>query len=178
MITIHKDVVNDLVIAAPAEECRALDFVENVAVDLGAADAIVHINAHGTHSHSPGMMNEVVPNPVAAEGIIAPSIDRPHIAGFQGDVVNLIELDQVIVAVEKDRRQKIPLLGLRGVIGDLDGRFRRLQRGVLFYRRIDELVQLRVSEGLYALLTSLLVFWAKRDLPPFPEGSRSSDSAA
>jgi len=36
----------------------------------------------------------------------------------------------------------------------------------------------RFSEGFYALLQFLLVIWAKRDLPPFPEGSRSSDSAA
>src|SRR6267378_1737535 len=102
VVAIHEDVVEDLVILTATEKGSALHFVEHVAEYLGAAHAIIHVNTHGTHADAAGMVNKVVADPIAAISVIASGIDGTDIAGFEGDVVNFIELEQVVVAVEQD----------------------------------------------------------------------------
>ena len=102
VVAVHEDVVDDLVIAPAAEKRRALHFVEDVAEDLRAADAVVHVNAHRAHAHAAGVVDEIVADAVAAIGVIAPGVDGADVAGLQRDVMDLIELDQVVVAVEED----------------------------------------------------------------------------
>src|ERR1039457_6858575 len=48
-------------------------------------------------------MDEVVADAVAAVGVVAPGVDGADVTGLQRDMVNLIELDQVVVAIEQNR---------------------------------------------------------------------------
>ena len=102
IVTVHKDVVDDLVVTAPAQECGTLHLVEQVAEDFGAADAVVHINTHRAHPDTAGVMNEIVADAVATEGVVAPGVDGADVAGLECDVMNLIELDEVVVAGKED----------------------------------------------------------------------------
>ena len=47
-------------------------------------------------------MNEVIAEAIAAVGVVAPGVDRADVAGLQRDVVDFIELNEVVVAVEED----------------------------------------------------------------------------
>jgi hypothetical protein len=50
-----------------------------------------------------------MPDAIAAAGPVAAGVDRAHVTGLQGDVVDLVELDQVLVAGRRDEE-----LGSRG----------------------------------------------------------------
>ena len=54
-----------------------------------------------------GFVNIIVPDSISAEGIIAPGIDRADVASFERNMMNIIELDQVIVAAEKHGRVRM-----------------------------------------------------------------------
>ena len=93
VVALHEDVVNNLMVAAPAQERGALHLVEDVAEDLRAADAVVHVHAHRTHADAAGVVHEVVTDAISAKGVIASGVDGAHIARLQRDVMDLIELD-------------------------------------------------------------------------------------
>src|SRR5690348_9142705 len=47
-------------------------------------------------------MDEIVSDAVSAKRVIAPGINRAHVAGLQGDMVNLVEFDEMIVPGEQN----------------------------------------------------------------------------
>lgn len=75
---------------------------QNVAVDLRAADAVIHIDAHGAHTNSAGMMNEVVAYDIAAERVVPARVDSANIAGLKTSVMDFVELDKVVIPSEKN----------------------------------------------------------------------------
>ena len=48
------------------------------------------------------MVDEVVPDAVAAIGVIAPGVNSTHVSCFQRDVMDFIELDEMVVAGEEN----------------------------------------------------------------------------
>ncbi len=126
VVAVHEDVIDHLVVAAAAQERGALHLVEDVAEDLGAADAVVHVHAHRAHAHAAGVVDEVVADAVAAVGVVAPGVDGADVAGLQGDVVNLVELDEVVVAVEEDCAVRMVVDEVvRGALADAADQHRR-----------------------------------------------------
>src|ERR1051325_10622568 len=107
MVAVHKDVVDDLVVAPTAQESRALHLEEDIAENLRAAHAVVHVNAHRTHSDAAGVVNEIVTNSVPLKGVVAPGIDGADVPGLQGDVMDLVEFDEMIVAAEENRAMRV-----------------------------------------------------------------------
>ena len=80
-----------------------MHFVENIAVDLSAADAVIHIDAHRTAASSGmGVMNVVVANTVASEAIVTTRVDRTDVTGFHRDVVDFIEFNGVVIAAQEN----------------------------------------------------------------------------
>ncbi|MFM1943117.1 MAG: hypothetical protein RI897_2099 [Verrucomicrobiota bacterium] len=101
-MAIEEDVILDLVITAAAEEDGALDVFEEVAGDGGAADTVVHVDAHGAHADAAGIVDEIMDDTVAAVGPIAAGVDGAYVAGFEGDVMDFVEFDAVVIAREED----------------------------------------------------------------------------
>src|SRR5207248_1171776 len=95
-IAIDKEVILHAMIATAADKHGPVSLVENVPENFSAADAVVHVNAHGTHAHSARFVNEIMADAVAAKGVIAPGVDGANIARFQRNVVDVIELNQVL----------------------------------------------------------------------------------
>ncbi len=52
-------------------------------------------------------MDEIVTNSVASECPVAAGVDGTHVAGFQGNVVNLIELDQMFIAAKENGTMRV-----------------------------------------------------------------------
>ena len=90
-------------VAPAADEHRPVNLVEHVAKHLRAAHAIVHVNPHRTHADAAGLVNVVVPNLVSTERIVAPGINGAHIPCLERDVVDVVELDEMVVAGEENR---------------------------------------------------------------------------
>src|SRR6266511_4397637 len=90
-------------VAAAADEHRPVNLVEHVAKHLGAAHAIVQVNPHRTHADAAGLVNVVVSNPVSTERVVAPGVYGADIPRLQRDVMDVIELDEMIVAGIEDR---------------------------------------------------------------------------
>src|SRR5262245_58870043 len=94
-------------VAAAADEHRPVDFIENVPENFRAADTVVHVYAHGSHSYAARFVNEIVANTIAAKGVIAPGVDSAHVSCLQRDVVNVIELNQMVVPGKEDRAMRM-----------------------------------------------------------------------
>src|SRR5437870_6691019 len=90
-------------VAAAADEHRQVNLMEHVAEHFRAAHTIVHINAHRTHAHAAGLVDVIVANSVSTERVIAPGVNGADVARLQRDVVDVVELDEMIVAVEENR---------------------------------------------------------------------------
>ena len=52
-------------------------------------------------------MHEVIADAIAAEGVVAPGVNGADVAGLQCVAVDLIELDEVVVASEEDRAVRV-----------------------------------------------------------------------
>src|SRR4051812_12333596 len=52
-------------------------------------------------------MNEVVPDAIAAIAIIAPGVDRAHVASFKRDMMYLVEFYEVIIAGKQNRAMRV-----------------------------------------------------------------------
>ena len=114
---INEDIVDDMMVTAAAEECGPRDAVEDVADDFGSADAVVHVHAHRSHADAASFVDEVVTDDIAAEGPVAAGVDGADIAGLEGDMVDLVELDDVVVAGVEDGAMRVIV---DEVIGDSD----------------------------------------------------------
>ena len=126
VVAVHEDVVEDLVVAPAAQERRALHLVEDIAEDLRAADAVIHVNAHRAHPDAAGVMNKIVADAIAAIGVVAPGVDGADVACLQGIVVDLVEFDDVVVAVEEDRAVGVVVDEVvRGTLADAAHEHRR-----------------------------------------------------
>src|SRR5205809_2833220 len=89
-------------VATAADEHRPVNFVEHIAEDFRAAHAIVHVNAHRTHAHATRLVNVVVAYPVSTERVVAPGVYGADVARLQRDMVDVVELDEMIVAGEEN----------------------------------------------------------------------------
>src|ERR1051325_9160188 len=96
-------------IASPADEHRPVHLEEHVAENFRAADAVVHVNPHRAHTYSSRVVNEVITDLVPAIGVVASGINRADVARFQGDVVNLVKLDHMIVSPKENRAVRMIL---------------------------------------------------------------------
>src|SRR6185503_18207747 len=63
-----------------------------------AIRAVVPVDAHRACAGPAGVVDEIVPDMVATKGPVASGIDRADVARFQGDVMNFVELDEMLVA--------------------------------------------------------------------------------
>ena len=88
-------------ITPAADEHRPVYLVENISKHFRTAHAVVHVDAHRAHAHTTGVVNEVVPDPVAAKRPVAARVDRSHVARLLGNVVDFIEFDQMFVTAEQ-----------------------------------------------------------------------------
>ena len=95
VVAVHKDVINHLVVTAAPQKRGSLHFVEDIAEDLRAADAVVHVNTHRAHADATGVVNELVADAVAAVGVVTPGVDRADVAGLQCDVVVVLNIGGV-----------------------------------------------------------------------------------
>src|SRR5437762_11711162 len=90
-------------VASAAQKRSAGDLVKDVSVNLRTAHTVVHVNAHRTHAHTAGVMNEIVPDAVPAKGPVAAGVNCADVAGLQSHVMNLVELDAVLVSRKENR---------------------------------------------------------------------------
>src|ERR1051326_9074005 len=102
--TVHEDIVLDLTTAPASNEGRPRYTVEQIADNLGPAEHVVQIDAHTPLALEAGdIMEEIMPDNRAAHGPISSGIDRAGIVRFEADAVNLVELDEMVIAAERDR---------------------------------------------------------------------------
>src|SRR6185436_20456092 len=80
-ITINEEIVLHAMVATAADEHCPMNFVKDVAVNFGAAYAIVHVNTHRAHADAAGFVNVIVANSVSTEGVIASHVDGADVAG-------------------------------------------------------------------------------------------------
>ncbi len=74
---------------------------------MRTADAVIHIDTHRAHTHSAGMVNEVMADDIATECIVPARIDSSDVAGFKTNMVDFIEFDKVVIASEKDSTMRM-----------------------------------------------------------------------
>ena len=80
------------------------DLVEHVALHQDPGQAVVEIDPVHAVALEPrsDVVEEVVLHPVAAGAPVASRVDGPGIAGLLADVMELVELDEVLVAPVQD----------------------------------------------------------------------------
>ena len=100
---VHEDVVLDEGIA-PAADRRGVGHVaEQVAGDAEAGCTVVQVDAQGAAVARPEDVVEVVVADDVALPIPAPAgVEGAHVAGLVADAVQLVQLDDVVVAAEED----------------------------------------------------------------------------
>src|SRR5207247_6350847 len=101
------DVVDEHIVAPAAVlQRRAGHGVKYVPFDTNAGQRVIQINAVDAGAGLPclDIVNEIVTNHDAAETPIAPGVDGPRVARREANVVDLVELDDVLVAVIENRR--------------------------------------------------------------------------
>ncbi len=92
-----------------ADHNGAVGLVEQVAVDASAAGPIVQVDRHGVAEivlaelvvESAEVVEVVEPHHVSAHGPIAAHVERTRVAGFAADIVDVVELNDVLVAAEQ-----------------------------------------------------------------------------
>ena len=107
VIAVHKDVVLHVVVAASAKKRRTLHPEKDVPGNLRPAHAVVHVGAHRAHPDAARVMDEIVADPIPPESVVPPGVDRADIACLKRDVMDLVELDQVLVASVQDRAVRV-----------------------------------------------------------------------
>ncbi len=118
---LDKDIVLHHVVAAPANHDAAQRHpVEDVAEDGRAAAAVVEIHAPGLvrrliavhpvlvrpqpgEAEAVDVVKLVVPDDIAALGPVAAHVERAVVGAFHAHVVDVIELDDVLVAAKENR---------------------------------------------------------------------------
>ena len=96
---LDKEIVGDGVVAAAAEFHRAAGTVKHVAVDGIAAGKIVEVDrGDAVQAGALQVVPVVIADDIALPGEIAAGVDRAGIAGFGADAVDLVVLQDMIVA--------------------------------------------------------------------------------
>ena len=125
-ITVDEDVVLDLEVPSTAEKHRPVKLPQHITVDVCAADAVIHIDSHRAHTHSAGMVNEVVAYDVSAECVVPARIDSTNIAGLKTNVMDFVEFDKVVIAPKKDCAMRMVM---DQVVGNAETHARHQNRG-------------------------------------------------
>ena len=110
-----EDVVFDGVVPSPAQHHGPVDPRKDVAEDGRPARLVVEVDAHDAREFVTALegrhevVKVVVADDAAALGPVAPDVERAGVAGVGADVMDLVELQDVVVAPEQDG-------GVRGVV--------------------------------------------------------------
>ena len=100
-IAVHEQVVLHDAIPPAADKRGSRHSIEQVAGDFRAAEHVVQIDAHAAaSSKAVDVVQVVVADDRAAHGPVAAGVDRSRVVRFVAHAVDLVELDQVIVAAE------------------------------------------------------------------------------
>src|SRR5258707_7420622 len=101
-IAIHEQIVFDAVIASAADEHGPVNFVKDIAEYLGPTHAVIHVDPHRPHADATGMVDKVVTDFVPPKRVVAPGVDRAHVAGLQRYVMDFVALNEMVIAPVKD----------------------------------------------------------------------------
>ena len=100
---VDKDVVDDGVVVATADEGRAGHAMEEIALDPRRGKLIVEIHTHAALSLEAGdVVKMVVPDQVATAGPVFPAVYGARVVRLLAHVMDLVQLQHVVIAVERD----------------------------------------------------------------------------
>ena len=103
---VHEQIVLHAVVAAAADQHGARAAQEDVAEYRGPAGAVVEIDrphAVVAVAKDAQVVKEVVPHHIAPLGPVAAHVEGAGVAGLRAHVVDLVELDHMVIAVQQHR---------------------------------------------------------------------------
>ena len=160
-VVVDEDVVLHEAVAPASDADGALRVHDEVAVHGDATDAVVEIDDEGLPvAGAANVVHVVVANDVVAVGPVAARVDGAHVAGLVTYVVDVVVLDQVVIAPEQDGAVRV-VVDL--VVGDARAHALQVHRRVVAARPAGLVMEVAVVDEVPAGGDALAVAPAEAD---------------
>ncbi len=103
-VTVGKDIVFEVMVARLPHEYRSMNIRDHIAKNIDTACKIIEIDCSYiiSRAFTEKVMDKVVTNRISTRRPIPSDIDRTRVGCLLANMVNLIELDDVIIACEEN----------------------------------------------------------------------------